>query len=88
VLGVVGGVDEGERAAAGPPPELHEPWALATKLLDVTPPEFIEATRLVPEPSSELGARRQFPIPLIEPGLIAGDSSRPEAVNQDAIAIR
>jgi hypothetical protein len=35
VLGVPGGVDEGERAIARSPPELGEPRAFATKLLSM-----------------------------------------------------
>jgi hypothetical protein len=58
VLGVPGGVDEGEGAVAGPPPQLCEPRALAPKLLDVAPTKLFEATRLVPEPLPKLRARR------------------------------
>jgi hypothetical protein len=71
VLGVPGGIDEGERAIARSPPELGEPRAFVTKLLDVAAAELLETTRFVPEPFPEFCARRQLPLPLIELGLFA-----------------
>jgi len=71
VLGVAGGVDECERALARSPSELSEPWAFASKFLDVTAAELLEAARLVSEPLPELRAGRQLLIPLIEFGPFA-----------------
>ena len=48
--------------------EMTDPLAFAAQLNDVTPAELGEPTRLVPEPCSELGARRQLLFPLVELG--------------------
>ena len=67
MFGVPGRVNQSERAAAGPSPELREARALATKLLDVAATKLLEATRLVREPLPKLRARREFSVPFIEP---------------------
>jgi hypothetical protein len=84
VLGVPGGVDEGERAVARPPPKLGEPWAFATKLLDVAAAKLLEATGLVPEPLPEWRTRGATPDPthrvwpaLARPHEARGGRSRP-----------
>ena len=71
VLGVPGGVHEGECAISRSPSELSEPRAFATKLLDVAAAELLETTRLVPEPLSEFRTRRQLLLPLVELGPLA-----------------
>lgn len=50
VLGVLGGIDEGERAVPRPPAKLDEQRAMAAELLDIAAAKLIEATRLVREP--------------------------------------
>jgi hypothetical protein len=81
VLGVLGGVDEGERALPRPAPEGREPWALAAELLDVASAELLEASRLVPEPLPELRARGQLLLPAVELGPLTGDPARPQPVD-------
>jgi hypothetical protein len=52
VIPIARGVDEGECAVTCPAPELFEPRPLITKFVKIATAEFVEATRVVPEPSS------------------------------------
>jgi hypothetical protein len=88
VLRVTCGIDQGERAFAGPPPELPQPGASGAKLLDIAAAELLEPTRVVREPRPEFGAWRQFLLPLIQFGPVPGDPTWPETVDQDAVAVR
>jgi hypothetical protein len=71
VFGVPRRLDEGERAATRPLPELREPRALVTKLFDIAATKLLKTTRIVPKPLSEFRARRQLSLPLIELGPLA-----------------
>jgi hypothetical protein len=88
VLAVVGGIDEGKRAVPSPAPQLREPRALLAKLLGVAAAELLKAAWFVPKPLPQLGAWSKLALPLIEAGLVARDAARPEAVDQDSIAVR
>ena len=64
VVGVVGGVDEGERSLPRLASQCREPRTLAAELLDIASAELRESFRLVPEPLPELWARgRSFSQP-------------------------
>ena len=88
VLCVMGGIDERERAFPRPASERRELGTLTAELLDVAPTELLKASRVMPEPLPELRARGQFLLPAIEPGLFARDATRPQPVDQHAIAVR
>ena len=88
VLGVSGAVDEGQGAVPRPAPQLRQLRALRAQLLQVAAAELLEAARLMPEPLPQPGAGRQLLLPFVETGPLPGDATRPEPVDQDAMAVR
>lgn len=52
VVPIMGGVDGGECTVTCPAPALFEPRPLVTKFVKIAAAEFLEASRVVPEPSS------------------------------------
>ena len=87
VLRISCGVHQRERSGACSPAqrgELGAPWS---KLLDVAAPELLVASGIVPEPLPQRRARRQVLRPLVELRPLARDASRPESIDQDAVAV-
>ncbi len=87
VLGVVGGVDERQRACARSASECRQPRTVGLKLLDVASAELLKAAWFVPEPLPELGARGQLLLPVVELGSRARDATWPQPVDQHAITV-
>ena len=69
VLGVMGGVDERQRPLPRASAERRQRRTLGAELLDVALAKLLEAAGLVPEPSPQLGTRRQRALPVVEFGL-------------------
>jgi hypothetical protein len=83
----VSGVHERERAHPGAPPEFLELRSICAELLDVAAAELREAAGLVAEPLSKLAARRKLLRPLVEFGLLLGDTARPEAIDENPVSV-
>jgi glycine/D-amino acid oxidase-like deaminating enzyme len=87
VLGVASAVDERQRGLARSSAELSQLLLLCGELLDVPLSELREAGGVVPKPAPQLRARGKLFRPLVETCVRARHSSRPEAVDQDAVAV-
>lgn len=61
--------------------------AAGLELAPVAPPELVPATRVMTEPPAQLCARRQLTQPLGERRPLLRDAARPEAIDEDALAV-
>src|SRR4051812_10736450 len=84
----MGGIDQREGVIPRSAPESGEAGTLTAELFDVVPTELLEASRVMPEPLPERPARGQFLLPAVELGVFARDATRPQPVDQHAIAVR
>ena len=87
MLFVASCVDKGEGSGASAPSEFCEARALVFELREVAPAELGEPAWVVREPLSQLGARRQLLVPLVELGTFLGDPPWPKPVDKHAVAV-
>ena len=88
VLGVASAVDERYRLLAGSSAERLKLVLLCRELVDVSLSELGEAGGVMAEPAAQRRAGGELVRPLVEMGALPFHSSRPEAVDQDAVAVR
>jgi hypothetical protein len=69
VLAVAAGVDDGDGACAGAPPERRDRLGLVKQLFAVAALELLEAFRAVAEPAAQLLAGGELARPCVDPCL-------------------
>jgi hypothetical protein len=87
VDGVARRKDERDTPGACAASQLGEPRSPSGKLTQVAAAELLEPSRIVAIPAAQWIARSQVSSPLIDAGLLARESPRPEAVDENAVAV-
>ena len=87
VFGVLGAKDQRDAASPGCLEELLEGIRTLLELACVTLLELVPLRRIVPEPLSQAGARRQILEPGVDLEIPFGDAPRSDPVDQHAVAI-
>ena len=84
---ITGREHEGDRTRFGHRPELAKQRGLMRELLLVSALELIPSSRIMAEPSTQLGARRQILEPPVDAGFRFAQTARPKSINEHARAI-
>ena len=80
--------DQRDWPLAGQPKQLIELFGMMLELGQYTAPsKLVPVTDIVPEPSSQFGAWREFPEPVIDSGLLLSHAARPQPVDEDTRAV-
>ena len=74
-------INQGDRALLSAATQFTQSLGMASKLEAVAAGKFVPTVHLVTKPAPELGARRNFAIPLVEPGFLFAEPARPQPVN-------
>jgi hypothetical protein len=78
---------EGDRTRFGHRPELAEQRGLMRELLLVSAPELSPSSRIMAEPSTQLGTRRQILEPAVDARFRFGQTARPKSINEHTHAV-
>jgi hypothetical protein len=87
VLGVAGGEDDREPAAAGAPAQRTQLACVGGELGAVAPSEFLEALGRMAVPPAQLVTRCQIPRPLVQRCAVSGDAAWPHPIDQQPIPV-